>query len=89
MAKNIIRMTATDGTPIEFVDEVKGQGGMKDVYFSPDHAYVVGFFRDKQPTTTKDRLTSITGAYRSKIFEQVGSEYWLDLFCFPTHTTTD
>ena len=85
MAKNIIRITATDGTPIEFVDEVKGQGGMKDVYFSPDRSYVVGFFRDKQPATTKDRLTSITGAYRSKIFEQVGSEYWHNLFCFPTH----
>ena len=84
MAK-IIRITATDGTPIEFVDEMKTQGGMKDIYFSPDRSYVVGFFRDKQDATAKERLTMISGTYREKIFNQIGGEYWKNLFCFPTH----
>lgn len=82
---NIIRITATDGTPIEFIDEMKTQGGMKDIYFSPDRLYVVGFFRDKQDATAKERLTMISGTYREKIFNQIGGEYWKNLFCFPTH----
>lgn len=43
-----IKLTATDGTPVEFVDEVIGSGAMKDVYFGPDKSYVVGFFRTPQ-----------------------------------------
>ncbi|MDT5157907.1 MAG: hypothetical protein QOH51_2264 [Acidobacteriota bacterium] len=82
---NIVRIRATDGSPIEFVDEMKGQGGMKDVFFSPDGTYVVAFFRDKQDATAKDRLTSITGTYRERLFKLVGGDYWLNLFCWPTH----
>jgi hypothetical protein len=65
----IVRITATDGTLIEFVDEIKAQGGMKDIYFSPDRSYVVGFFRDKQNATAKERLSMIAGIYREKIFQ--------------------
>ena len=36
----IVKLTATDGSPVEFVDEVIGSGAMKDVYFSPDKSYV-------------------------------------------------
>ena len=43
-----IRLTATDGSSVEFVDEIIGSGAMKDVYFSPDKSYVVGFFRNPQ-----------------------------------------
>ena len=82
---NIIRLTAIDGTLIEFVDEIRGQGGMKDIYFSPDRSYVVGFFRDKQDAVAKERLTMIAGIYRERIFNQSGGEYWKNLFCFPTH----
>ena len=32
----IIKLTATDGSDIEFADNIIGSGGMKDVYFSPD-----------------------------------------------------
>lgn len=63
-----IKLTATDGTPVEFVDEVIGSGAMKDVYFSPDKSYVVGFFREKQDANAKDRLQNIVGKYREKIF---------------------
>ena len=71
-----IRLTATDGTPVEFIDEVIGSGAMKDVYFSPDKSYVVGFFRTPQDANAKDRLNHITGVYRERIFNQVGGDYW-------------
>jgi len=82
MAKTI-RLTATDGTTVEFVDEVIGSGAMKDVYFSPDKTYVVGFFRTPQDANSKDRLQNITDIYRKKIFEQAGGEYWKNVFCWP------
>lgn len=79
-----IKLTAKDGSIVEFVDEVIGSGAMKDVYFSTDKSYVVGFFRTKQDYNSIDRLQNITGIYRERIFNQVGGEYWKNLFCWPT-----
>lgn len=79
----IIKATTTDGEHIEFVDEIIGQGGMKDVYFSPDKSYVVGFFRDPQNVQAKDRLTTIAGIFKDRIFNQAGGEYWKNIFCWP------
>lgn len=78
-----IRLTALDGSIVELVDEVRGSGAMKDVYFSPDGSYVVGFFRKPQDANSKDRLQNITGVYRERIFNQVGGNYWKNLFCWP------
>ena len=39
-----ITLKATDGSTVEFIDEIKAQGGVKDVYFSPDKSYVVAFY---------------------------------------------
>lgn len=83
MAKKIT-VTATDGSQVDFLDEIIGSGGMKDVYFSPDKSYVVAFFREKQDFRAKDRLINITGKYRDNIFNQAGGEYWKDLYCWPT-----
>ncbi|MBP3731583.1 MAG: hypothetical protein J6I40_08965 [Mailhella sp.] len=79
-----IHLTATDGTPVEFVDEVIGSGAMKEVYFSPDKSYVVAFFIKPQDSNSKERLQNITGVYRTRIFEQEGGDYWKNLFCWPT-----
>ena len=57
-----IRLTATDGSNVEFIDDVIGSGAMKDVYFSPDKSYVVGFFRNTQDAIAKERLQKITGS---------------------------
>jgi serine/threonine protein kinase len=81
---NIVKLQTLDGQPIEVVDEIIGSGGMKDVYFSPDKSYVVGFFREKQDAQVKDRLQMIAGRYRQSMFENVGGEYWKNLFCWPT-----
>ncbi|KAA6347273.1 hypothetical protein EZS27_005240 [termite gut metagenome] len=83
MAKTI-KINASDGSSVEFVDDIIGAGGMKDVYFSPDKSYVVAFFRDKQDFNAKDRLQNITSVYRERIFNAAGGEYWKDLYCWPT-----
>lgn len=81
---NIVKLQTLDGHPIEVVDEIVASGGMKDVYFSPDRSYVVGFFREKQDAQARDRLQTIAGRYRESVFENVGGEYWKNLFCWPT-----
>ncbi|AWU95275.1 helix-hairpin-helix domain-containing protein [Azospirillum ramasamyi] len=80
----VIKLTTQDGQQVEYKDEIIGQGGMKDVYFSPDRSYVVAFFRDKLDHAGKERLKSIVGMYRDGIFEKDGGEYWKELFCWPT-----
>ena len=50
---NKITLTAQDGSTVEFYDEIKAQGGVKDVYFSTDKTYVVAFYR--KPTTANDK----------------------------------
>lgn len=78
-----IRLTAKDGSPIEFEDRIIGSGGMKDVYFCSDRSCVVGFFRAKQDANARDRLENIVGRYRQSIFGQTGGDYWKDLYCWP------
>ncbi|HNY31971.1 MAG TPA: serine/threonine-protein kinase [Fibrobacteria bacterium] len=80
----IVRIKALDGTLVEFEDEVRASGGMKDVYFAPDRRTVVAFFRDKADQATRERLEMITGPYREKIFSQEGGEYLRNLFRWPT-----
>ncbi len=80
----VIKLTTQGGRQIEYKDEIIGQGGMKDVYFSPDRSYVVAFFRDPLDFQGKERLKSIVGPYREGIFEKEGGDYWQNLFCWPT-----
>lgn len=80
----IITLTTTRGEPIEFVDETKAQGGMKDVMFSPNRDYVVAFFRDAADSATRERLEEITYTYRKRMFDQEGGDYLKQLYCWPT-----
>ena len=79
-----IKTKATDGSPVEFIMNNPMQGSMKDVYFAPDKSYVVAFDR-KQPISPlrRELLEKLVGLYRKSIFEQVGGDYWKNLFCFP------
>lgn len=81
-----ITVIAADGSSVEFVDEVKASGGMKDVYFSPNKDYVVAFFRGAADPATRERIAVITGMYRERIFNQAGGDYWKGVFCWPTTT---
>ena len=86
----IIKLTASDGSTVEFYDEVKAQGGMKDVYFSPSKQYVVAFYRKtlkELKPSEKDRLQNIVGVYRDKIFvNDPHGAYWKNLFAWPEKT---
>lgn len=83
---SIVRLKSLDGADIAFDDSVIiGAGGMKDVYFSPDRSYVVGFFRTKQDHVAKERLQLITGRYRQDILNSPGGDFWKDIYCWPTH----
>jgi hypothetical protein len=81
--KKLVKLTTTDGRQVEYIDEMIGQGGMKDVYFSPKRDYVVAFFREKATPQLVDRLKTITDTYHKRIFEQEGSTYWKTVFCWP------
>lgn len=80
----IVHLTTTDGRPVDYVDTIIGQGGMKDVYFSPDRSYVIAFFREPLDANGLDRIRSIVGPYRDGIFGQTGADTWKSLFCWPT-----
>lgn len=81
--KDLVNIIAGDGTPVSFIFRDPRQGGVKDVYFSPDKKYVVAFFRKPPDPPGRDRINRIVGLYRKRIFEQVGGSYWKDLFCWP------
>ena len=79
----ILEVVSRKGIKIEWIDKVIGAGTMKDVYFSPDKKYVVGFYREKLDATAKDRLNSIVGVYRDKIIKGLNGDYWEKLLCWP------
>ena len=81
---SIVQLTTKSGQIVEFVDEIKASGGMKDVYFSPKRDYVVAFFRDPATAALRDRIEVITGMYRDRIFNNVGGDYWENVYCWPT-----
>ena len=81
---DIVKLTASDNTQVEFINEISAQGGMKDMYWCPGKKEVVLFFREKIDANSKDRLNNIVGLYRERIFSQAGGEYWKNLFCWPT-----
>ncbi len=42
----IVKVKASDGSTVEFIDEIFSSGGMKDAYWTPDKKEVVLFFRE-------------------------------------------
>lgn len=84
MASDIVSVQAKDGRQVEFViKDNPPSGAMKYVYFSPNKDYVTAFFFKPLDPRSMSRLESITGKYRKDIFEQIGGDYWRNLFCWP------
>ena len=76
---NRVTLTAKDGSTVEFYDEIKAQGGVKDVYFSCDKKYVVAFYRKDLDANDKDRLERIVSMYHPRIFDGTSvGDYWKD-----------
>lgn len=81
---DIVTLTATDGSTVEFYNEVKAQGGVKDVYFSVDGTYVVAFYRDPLLSEDRQRVESIVNSYKNQIFTPTPEgDYWKALFPWP------
>ena len=64
--------------------EPSARGGMKDVYFSPDRAYVVAIYRDKLDFNSTERLKKITTQYFDSFFKREGGAYYEKLYAWPT-----
>ena len=63
----------------EFVDDGNPkQGGVKDVYFSPDRKYVVAFFRDELDINQKERIKRIVTTYLDRIKDGNAPDYYLN-----------
>jgi serine/threonine protein kinase len=86
---DILEIKGESGTLYKYYDEIIGAGGMKDVYFTTDKQYAIGFYRDKSDAVMKERLKMLTGRYRDRIYNQQGGEYWNDLFCWPEDIVTN
>lgn len=66
-----------DGTPTK-------QGGVKDVYFSPDRKYVVAFFREVLDFNQKERIKRIVTTYLDRIKDGNAPDYYLnEIFRWP------
>lgn len=84
----VIKIVGESGAQYDYFDEVIGAGGMKDVYFTTDKKYAIGFYRAPADGVAKERLKTLVGRYRERIFEQEGGEYWEKLYCWPTDMVT-
>ena len=81
---NLITLKANDGSQVQFYDEIKASGGVKDVYFSPDKSYVVAFYRKPIGANDKQRIEDIVNVHRSRIFtNDATGKYWEQFFAWP------
>lgn len=72
----------------EYIDDGNPkQGGVKDVYFSPDRKYVVAFFRETLDFNQKERIKRIVSLYLENIKKGNAPDYFLnDIFRWPYDT---
>src|SRR5262245_50994727 len=89
------RATLRDGSTVDFLPDMIGDGAMKEVYFTRDRQSVVCFYKDPNagadPLRIK-RLESILGKNNPTLTTGQGgaaasdaeAAYFRDLFCWPT-----
>ena len=83
-SQNKVTLKAKDGTTVEFYDEIKAQGGVKDVYFSCDKTYVVAFYRKSLDANDKVRLENIVNVFHKRIFDGTSvGDYWKESLVLP------
>lgn len=84
--KKIIQVSSVlDASKVyEYVDESPIQGGVKDVYFSPQREYVVAFYRTPLEDGQKERIRKIVSVYLENIQNGNASDYFLnEIFRWP------
>ena len=84
---SIIKVTSiiNSSKSYQYVDDGNPkQGGVKDVYFSPDRKYVVAFFREPLDFNQKDRIKRIVNLYLDNIKKGNAADHFLnDIFRWP------
>ena len=82
--KLLAKNAPISGGQVEFVDEIKAQGGVKDVYFSTDRTYVVAFYRKELDANDKDRINRIIKVFYPRVFDgTIAGEYWREMLYLP------
>ena len=92
---NIVKATLKDGRTVEFLPDMIGQGGMKQVYYTSDKRSVICFFKDQSASNDPKRLArleSVLGSNNPTITRAQGgicssqgeADYFKNLFCWPT-----
>jgi len=81
--------TLADGSILEYIPEMIGEGAMKQVYFTADKTAVICFYKDPNAGSDKNRLSRL-GAILSKYNPTLGTngDYFKNLFCWPTAIVT-
>ena len=87
---NTIKVYSTidNSKSYEYIDDGNPkQGGVKDVYFSPNRKYVVAFFRAPLDFNQKERIKRIVSLYLETIKNGNAPEYFLNnIFRWPYDT---
>ena len=79
----LVKISARDGSQVEFINKNPKSGKMKEVYFAPDHSYVVAFYKTMPDANRMECLEEIVGTYRQRIIKGRSGNYWRDLFRWP------
>ncbi len=81
-----VTATLKDGRTVEYLSDMIGEGGMKQVFFTADKKSVVCFFKDQNVARDPNRmarLEAILDKYNPTTHPTMGQHY-LNLFCWPT-----
>lgn len=92
MSTKIVTSIINVGKTYQYVDNGDPkQGGMKDVYFSPDKKYVVAIYRNKQDFNSKERLKRIVTQYFENFFNRdpISGGFYKELYSWPTDVIED
>ncbi|NES99789.1 MAG: serine/threonine protein kinase [Sphaerospermopsis sp. SIO1G1] len=74
-----------DGSTIEYIPDMIGEGAMKQVYFTADKSSVICFYKDENAGDDSNRiqrLEKILGSFNPTT--DSSGEYFKQLFCWPT-----
>ncbi len=77
--------TLADGSTVEYLPDIIGEGAMKQVYFTADKSSVICFYKDRNAGVDfnrRERLDKILASYNPTINRD--GEYFKKLFCWPT-----
>ena len=82
---NTLTATLADGSTVDYLPQVIGEGGMKQVYFTTDKSSVICFYKDANASfdaNRRERLKKILKDYNPTIGKT--GDYFKQLFCWPT-----